>query len=819
MFLRLTSLILCLLLSTPSYSMDEFSAWLQKMGCDELLASYLEERLEDVNPKVRLQSAKDLANVYAVLLSRATANEDIKLLERANALLDKMPEAGTTDLRLQLLRAAYLSAEQMIERYRLRYTDKSNADAAAIQLTEIASKLAVIKKALLNKKNRQEKKSEELSQKIGLANSLIAWSHYYIAMQMNSTEHATKAVDLFAKMLHGDRPTLQSVSIDLKQHEQGARAILGIALCKDILNDPNGPEVWLEVIETSDAHAGVRMSVPMWRFFGDIEQGRWINAIKSMPLVVNVDKSLILRLAAVHALEHYSEKGASELSALAIATLIDCGQLAMVSEIVELYGLSTLDRSGFIANFISADIAYRDARAKMNSDEPTEEPAIVEMFDIVLSHLKRALLATNATAYSALLDDCYFTLAFSYYYTARFVKAIDSFVNATEGKNAETSVWMTLVCLERLQQKNAHQLQMQVELTSLYLSTWPKSQRATQLLLHQTSSNTDDVSIDKLLAVSSSDPNYQQTQRKASRLLYNMWAEASQEEQELIGNRYVSIASLLMFSDSKLRTDKTAIQRSAVRAMRVLEVALHNKIRRNVAAEQAFVVIDTLDNEQLYDFSEFNDELKFRAVLLSIYNNNFSDAYLSTKELILNSPKSSWASASSKVLWQLWDDGNFSPTELERFTIGTYLLSSCTDVQYANRQFMPIALSVAKSGFTSFIELNIEANALEALRAIRILIASYPNIEEIVQLAAEIESAVGIPETAAKHWKKLLASCQKETAPWLNAKYNIALSLSKRDKALARKFLDQHRALYPEYGIEPYGTLLRSLHKKLGGSI
>ncbi|MBT4523407.1 MAG: hypothetical protein HOC21_00620, partial [Phycisphaerae bacterium] len=95
MFLRLTSLILCLLLSTPSYSMDEFSAWLQKMGCDELLASYLEERLEDVNPKVRLQSAKDLANVYAVLLSRATANEDIKLLERANALLDKMPEAGT----------------------------------------------------------------------------------------------------------------------------------------------------------------------------------------------------------------------------------------------------------------------------------------------------------------------------------------------------------------------------------------------------------------------------------------------------------------------------------------------------------------------------------------------------------------------------------------------------------------------------------------------------------------------------------------------------------------------------------------------------
>ncbi|HIO52021.1 MAG TPA: hypothetical protein EYN32_00065 [Phycisphaerales bacterium] len=818
MFLRLTSIVLCLWVSSLSYSMDEFSAWLEKMGCDELLASYLEERLEDGSPKVRLQSAKELANVYAVLLSRATANEDIKLLERANALLDKMPEAGTTDLRLQLLRAAYLSAEQMIERYRLRYTDKTNADAAAFQLTEIASKLTFIKKTLLNKAKRQEKKSEELSQKIGLANSLIAWSHYYIAMQMNSTEHATKSVDLFAKILNGDRPTLQSVSIDLKQHEQGARAILGIALCKDILNDPNGPEVWLEVIETSDAHAGVRASVPMWRFFGDIEQGRWRNAAKSMPLVVNVDKTLILRLAAVHALEHYSDKGASELAGLAISTLIDLGQLAMVSEIVELYGLSALDQSGFIANFISADIAYRDARSNMNSDEPTEEPAIVERFNTVLLNLERALLATNATAYSALLDDCYFTLGFSFYYTTRFEKAIESFIKATEGKNAETSIWMTLVCLERLEQKDSQQLQMQRELSTLYLSTWPKTQRATQLLLHQTGSDTDDVSIDELLAVAPSDPNYQQTQRKASRLLYNLWVDASQEEQESIGNRYVSIASLLMFSDLKLRTDKTAIQRSAVRALRVLEVALHNKIRRNVAAEHAFDVLETLDNAHIYDFSEFNDELKFRAILLSMYNNNFSDAYLSTKGLILISPKSSWTIASAKALWQLWDDGIFSPTELERFTIGTYLLSSCTDAQYANSQFMPIALSVAKSGFSSFQEFDIQANGLEALRTIRILFASYPNVEEIVQLAAELESAVGNPETAAKHWKKLVTSCQKETAPWLNAKYNIALSLSKSDKVSARKFLDQHRALYPEYGIEPYGNLLRSLHEQLGGS-
>ena len=62
---------------------DAVSTWLQHMGCDQLLAAYYEELLENGNQKERVDAASELANLYAILLSRASASNDEPTLERA----------------------------------------------------------------------------------------------------------------------------------------------------------------------------------------------------------------------------------------------------------------------------------------------------------------------------------------------------------------------------------------------------------------------------------------------------------------------------------------------------------------------------------------------------------------------------------------------------------------------------------------------------------------------------------------------------------------------------------------------------------------
>jgi tetratricopeptide (TPR) repeat protein len=357
---------------------------------------------------------------------------------------------------------------------------------------------------------------------------------------------------------------------------------------------------------------------------------------------------------------------------------------------------------------------------------------------------------------------------------------------------------------------------MKAELTSLYLTTWPSSQRATQLLLQQEEAGSN-VSVEDLLGVFPSDPKYQQSQRKASRLLYSSWIESNEIDQKVIGNQYVSIASSLMLSDETLQ-DNTAIQRSVVRALRILEVALHSTIRRTVAAEQAFKVIDAITALKKYDLTEFTEELLFRKVMFFLYTNKIIHAFDTTSSMIESAPNSNWTRASANALWQQWEDGLYSTSTLDRFRIGSFLLSSCTDSQYANSTYMPIAISVAKSGLSSSQEFGIEENGQEALRTIHILLLSYPNSEQIVQLAAELESAIGNHQTAAEHWKKLVTSSKKESEQWLKAKYNIALSLSVDKSDTALEFLNQHKSLYPEYGIDPYGSLLRLLHEQLAES-
>jgi len=787
------------------------------MGCETLLSIHLENLLDEGDAKTRVQAARELANVYAVLLARSSDNEDVSLLARANSLLDKMPEAGTTELRLQLLRAAYLSAEQMIERYRLRYTDKTHATLAAEQLEVIAAKLERILLALRKKSEKSNNKDSSITDKIGLASSLLGWSYYYIAFQTGSIEYAHKAELIFAKILQGEKAITESVALDLKRHEQGARAILGIALVKELLQYPHSPDPWFEEIETSDAHLVVRRSASMWRFFCDIEQERWEEAQKNLTKVKHADRSLLLRLAIVHALEHSTDEAALQLATISLGELIDTGQLGMVREIVEEFGIAALPSNGFIVHFIQADIAFRSARKMMQSDEPTQDTAVKRIFLNVISSLQQAISAPDAERFPALIDDSHIVLGFSHYYLGSYNKAIESFLEGSSGDKAETATWMVLISLELLESLSAEQQTLQSEMISLYLATWPNTKRATQLMLYQAGNNNDSVSFETLLSILPSDPRFEESQRKASRLLYEAWLDASPEELKQIGNQYVNVAVALIHADRKELTDKTAMNRALVRSLRVLEVSLHQSIRREVAGAQALAIIGSLRERGLVDTSPYELEIAYRTLLLAMFDNNPTEVDAQMEHLLEFDTTSPWTDLGARVLWNYWNEREVTSSLALQYAVEQHLLHGLSDSDFSNATYFQIAFAFAKCGFEIFTtEGNMQCGE-ESLSAIRRLVHSHPRVKSVLKLAAIIETALGDSQKALLHWKRIATSSDVDSLDWLEAKYSMTLILSTTDKEVALQILNQHVALYPEYGQEPFGSLLRSLHAELEG--
>ena len=350
--------------------------------------------MEIANQKSGLQNK--LADVYAVMLARLGKEDDGETLQRAISLFDRIPEAGTTDLRLQLYRATYIAAEQILERYRLRISDKNEADFAITHLHEVADDLASLREVLLKRIRSSRSQNEKKKQQVGLISSYLAWSRYYLAWYEDDQTQAATAANIFAEILLGDSPHLQSVSLDLKSHETGARAILGIALCKSILRDPVGSDPWFNELEAPTTWSSVRHLVPLWKFFLHVDNKEWELILADLQAPNSVDKILMFRVAAVHALEDYSSPNAKDVANQSLDWLIDSGQLGIVSEIIKLYGTAALEPNGFFSKYIMGDIAFRELTKLYKSDEPATEQVTREAFASIANTFNQAIQAFDS---------------------------------------------------------------------------------------------------------------------------------------------------------------------------------------------------------------------------------------------------------------------------------------------------------------------------------------------------------------------------------------------------------------------------------------
>ncbi len=809
---------LCIaVITTSAHAGDEVSTWLQHMGCEQLLASYYEELLERGTPKEKVDAATELANLYAILLSRASASNDDATLDRAAALLQRMPEAGTVDLRIQLLRAGYLSSEQMLEKYRLRFVKRELADTAITQLKDIASSFERLRETFLRKVRTSKSPNEQNNSRLGLVTSLLAWSKYYIAWHEQDQHIAREASLLFASMIQGEEATLQQVSLDYKSFDYGARAMLGIALCKDVMNDPAGASPWFEELQDLTTWPAVRMQIPMWSFFLDIDHKRWQSVLTKMHSVEDMDQILILSLAIVHSLEDPTTSAAQQVAAKAIESLVQLDQLGIVSEIVDSYGFAALPPRGFIAKYIQGDLAYRKLRAEYPNEDPSKDAAVIKKYEEIASTFKEALQASDVQKFKQLSDDCNYMLGLSLFHGSSFNEAAAAFTAAATGDSPERAIWMAIVSLDHLDHSPQSAAKKEV-LVTRYISSWPNNTRATKLLLHQSQVETvSSERLEDLLAVPQNDPQYDDAQEQACRLLYTYWQSVSASERSNIGNQYVFTAVPLMLAEHDLTNDEVDSSRLTVRAFRILEVSLHPDIARVVAAEHAFRVLDELQQAGQYQLNTQASELSYRKVLLSNIVGNDELLMSNMDFMIINFPNDSWTVGAAKVVWNSWRVSNKVVEDTLRHHIGMQILAPLSNDEITSSQVAALAHAVAQAGSNANQSKPDASIAKESLRIARLLVGVYPQNAKILKLNSTLETFIGDKTVALEHWRTLAAGSPRGGLDWLEARFHIIATLALKKPREALAILDQHQALYPTYGADPFGIQLRKLHLKLQG--
>ncbi len=802
-------ILILLLCSKSTYANTDLNDWLQKMGCVELQALYLESILREGNLSEQENAAKKLADVYALILARSENTADQETLERAVKLFKNIPQAGTTELRLQLYRATYLATEQLLERYRLRLTTKKEADLAVEQLIAVISGLDNIQKSLLKRSRSSRTFNDTDQEQLGLSTNYLAWAKYYVAWHKKNINVAKEAELLFASMLLGDEARLQKLSLDLKSHEMGARAILGIALTKELQNSPLGSEPWLEQLESDATWSAVRLQLPLWRLYIAIDNKQWSLVSEMLQSNLPLDMVLANRIVAVHALENKTNHDAKRLAILAVNNLIDLEQLGIVSEIVGKFGSNVLDQNSFISNYINADIAYREEKQKLPGSEPAKFKEQKNAFANIAKQFEDALNSSDSNSYEKLRSSCKYMLGLSLFYSSQFKEASLVFQDVTTGEFQEQALWMAIVSLNKFPVISNEDKEKIVDLAQTYLNYWPNSAHATQLKLFLTgNSDLTQSTVDELLAIPKKDPKYEDAQRQASRSQYQLWLKATPDDRPSIGNLYVSIAQQLI--DADITTDSTLRNHeiAAIRIMRLLEVSLHPDILRIEAAKKAIESIKYVEEQNLFPISEFKAEILYRRCSLAIIEKDELLALKLWNEIRQDWEDTPWHPRTATKLWHTVDTGLFSYDQETVINLGNALLKQEVDVAFTSRKTIDVALKTSKT-------LQQVGNLEDALKIAALLLKFNPNTVEIIELNAELQYTLGNSEKALSLWKILSSGTLKGGMTWTKARYFVILLISEHHPSESLQLLEQHKLLYPNFGAGEFSSHLKDLYHRL----
>jgi hypothetical protein len=860
--------------SAPGESVLE--RYLEERGLTELLTVHLLERLKAADAAQRLKLADRLGSLYVQMLDRSASAPQRHLWEqRSQELLRSVPEADSFELRLNLAKARYLLAEESAEKHRLRLTTPEEKAEAETTLRQVGATFSDIGAKLSRRVDALERREasgrdedvvairEELAEARrlrSLAMYYSGWSSYYSAFLAGRAQ-VDDAMVAFGYLLNASnrQANVERIPENLLQYDHVARAAIGCALCETQRGRDGAAILWLDALErVENLPDSVRQQLFARRLYVMGMGKRWgdlgyLIQRRRQPSRPEGAKPLAVseaRLLAVLTMEALEDGGTQErarpilqeLADAAITDLISRGEVKHVQDLVSRYGSTTLGGDGFIVQYVRGMQAYERARAAHGEaggdlEQPTAMEPVANLYRRAADSFKVALKAEDAERYAEERTNAGLLWGLSHYYAGDLVQAADLFEQAHLTSSAERpkedALWLAIVALDKADRPS---LQPRLtRLSTLYLQSYPKSERAAKLLLRQAASGliSEEQALEILLGVERSSAVYEAARRQAASILYGVYRRARGADKDFAALRFAEVSEELLRIDRGKVAEaiaagneaeaKQATEQIIIRVRQVLDAVLGMTAPDLARAEKAFEVLDAISLQAGVSFQQVEDELTYRRLQLALARNQsdeversldrlralggrFADAadrlmFRRAQRLLAASPHSA-AAAAEVVRHGLRVIEQFGKDE-----------SALSDPAVHN-----LYASVADAAAIAWYGKQDELMRDIALKLDGRLLEHGNPPASVLRRYAQLSESADDVEGALEAWRVLLAGLSRTDPAWFEARFQSLRLLAAHEPGRAREAMAQHKVLNPEYGPEPWGEMLRDLDMQLGGT-
>ncbi len=852
---------------TPAEVRDQtVSTYLADLDLLDLLAAHLRDRVANAPSPAREQAAEALARLYVRLLAKAQGKDERTRIEGlARSLLESVPEADTSELRIDLAKASYLSAEDTAEKFRLRLAANDDVVEALRVLRQVGPVFASIGAKLGERvgalERREETATDEQSPLIraqladarrlrSLARYYDGWAHYYIALLSQHNADAQEALVAFGVVLNappGKPATIERLPKNLLRFEHIARSAMGCALAASLLGDDVAALRWMEQIElAADLPPGVEEQVFSRRMIVLINADRWADAQAALrsrrtatqgaaPIPLTTPEARLLAIMALEALRRPDLREgfrapATELSQAALSDLIARGEVSQVVDLVRKFGTLPIGKEGFIVAYVRAIESFEAARDKHKAsapsaaDEPTADSALVNAYRDAANLLQDAAATKDAAEFPDQLGQTLLRRGLALYYAGDLAAAADAFESAF-GKSRSSAIqqdclWYAIVSLDGAIEKGSPSLKdRRQRLSTLFLRSFPNSQHATRLLLRGGEGISESEAIDILMKVAPESPLHTAARRQASRLLYAAFKRAGPADREFAAQRFADVADEVIRADfaTAVHADqsqaKEAAQSVIIRVRQLADAILSLRVPDLPRVEAALALIDQVAMPTATPTDAFKDEIAFRRLQIALARED--DTLINTIAASFQGASGPFASAADRLLfqhaadkWHLAEDNAKLATDVVRF--GSRLLEATKGqgLDYVRDQTAKAAAMLWKA------DGNVTMRTL-AIRTDKAQIDSGTRTLSSLRRLAQLLEDAGDKPGALDAWNQILASFDQDSEEGMEARYNSLRLLIMVDSAQALTVYDQHMLLHPGGGPEPWGPRIEGLKAQL----
>lgn len=858
----------------PDDSQEVVEEYLTDLKLDGLLAAQLRQRVAKGKGEERVKAAEGLARLYVKMLSASKGLAKQQGLETLSRdLLEQVPEADSSELRLDLAKATYLRAEEMGERVRLRLaTPEERVEALRViqdvlpSFTQIRAKLNRRVESLEQKERASSNDDPLLRADLADAKRLRSigayyegWAKYYLAFLNNDKTAAKDALEAFGVLLNavpGRPPAIERFPSTNLRFDHVARAVFGTAMCNSILGNDVDAMRWLDVVLASEELSpAIQNQVFSRQFVVLTRSSRWTDAeslvrrrrFTGRDAKVDPLTPAEARLVAVTSLDALRSgslregfKGAvGNLSRVALSDLVAKGELAQIVDLVKQYGTLPIGDEGFIVAYVRGLQAFEGARdlhklsasngARGNAgggvegEGPAADPQVINAYRDAAKLFEVAIQADDVAEFTAEASRANLRRGLALFYAGDLIPASEAFERAFD-KSADAQVkqdalWYAIVALDMAVELGDKPRSTQRDrLSTVYIQQFPGSTNATRLLIRQAqAAGVDDRrAVEILMNVPGDSPLYVAARKHSARLLYQQYRSALPNEKVFLALRFADVAEELVRLETPGALSgsdeeaKAAAEGVAIRARQLLDVLLSSQTPDLPRAEAALAALEQVAAKQGSIAVSYEAEVMFRKLQIAVARGQMSDALALWDKL--RAMQGPFATGADQLMYRVSEEAwRRDPSDAGHARDVVRFGSSMLEKMPEGDVKAATRERVAAAA--AFLWQTDQDKRMREL-AIKIdreqVGAGLRTVSSLRRLAQLYEQGNEF-SPALDAWNEVLLGMDAGSSEWYEARYETLRLLMKVSPDEARSAYTQFKVLYPGKAPEPWGAKIEQL--------